>query len=429
MLKNKLLYLLFLIIAGFFSILYNEYFIGVIFLAAVILPVVLFGIVLYSSFKIKIKLDVSALTVEKDEYLNLIIYLKNKSAFPVSRMELSIRYYNEFSGIIKKEKIQLALDRNSFQNVSCQITSGYCGNMLFEIKSVKIYDYFHIWSVNKKVRQAVQVSVLPKIYEISGDIITENNLLLVDSDVYSEYKPGDDPSEVFGIREYREGDKPNRIHRKLSYKQAQLMVKEFSDPIKDSIVVLMDFNYGEKPERNALSRSLISAVTSDRPGAGNESEHEEMLRLTDGLLDCAMSVSYNLLLNEHIHKFAWYDKERDSLRQLLIKNKQASSAVFEIMLKTAFAWNGPSVLSGYARSIYKQNNTHMIYITSVLKEEEIYEWAESHKETLLYLLYVNHLDEHPVNEELKSLLQNLGITVYEIDINNIQESITAMGYI
>ncbi|WFR56634.1 DUF58 domain-containing protein [Anaerocolumna sp. AGMB13025] len=401
MLRNKLGYLLFLIFAGLFAVLYNEYFIGIIFLTAVLLPFVLLGIVIYSSYKIIIKLDSTTMVVGKEEFLNLTIHLKNTSVFPVSRMHLFIQYYNTFSGEVKKENIQVAVDQKSTQNVSCQITSKYCGNMQFEVKSVKLYDYFLIWSVNKKTRQSIQVAVMPETYEIPGDIIIENNTILADSDTYSEYKPGDDPSEVFGVREYREGDKPNRIHWKLSYKQNQLMIKEFSDPIQDAVLVLMEFTCKE------TQKSRLSIV--------------------DGLLDLAISVSYHLLVNEHVHKVSWYDKNYNAVRQFGIHNQTDCLAAMEEILKNQFTTDSRVILSEQSESFPKEIYTHVIYITSILNEEEIYGWVQNHKGTFFYLIYVNDMELNPVSETMKVLIQELKIILFEIDTKNIKESIAAVG--
>jgi hypothetical protein len=88
---------------------------------------------------------------------------------------------------------------------------------------------------------------------------------------------------------------------------------------------------------------------------------------------------------------------------------------------------GPSVLTGFDKSFYNQNYTHLIYITSVLQEEELYDWAENHKGTIIYLLYVNDLGIRPVDEKFRYILRELRIRLCEIDIRNIKESIAAMG--
>lgn len=61
-----------------------------------------------------------------------------------------------------------------------------------------------------------------------------------DSDRFSTYKKGDDPSEIFDIREYADGDKIQRIHWKLSSKTGDLMVKEGSLPLMKEIHIFID---------------------------------------------------------------------------------------------------------------------------------------------------------------------------------------------
>lgn len=401
MLRNKIKYLLILLVGGFYAILYNERFIGIIYLAAILLPFILLGIVLYTSCKIKISFDTNTFVVDKDEYLNLPIYINNNSIFPISRLYLLIEYQNEFSGEVKKERIQLVLDQKSSQKVSCQITSHYCGSLLFRIKSASLYDYFCIWKVNKKIQQDVRVLVMPEIFEIAKDMITENLSVLTDSDIYSETKPGDDPSEVFSIREYREGDKPNRIHWKLSYKEEELMVKEFSNPLNELIVVLTDLNCGKK---NGFRLPLV-----------------------DGLFDCLISVSIHLLMGEHFHKIMWYDTEEKNIKQIEVKRQEDSLAAVEAMLRTTYEESGTSVLDTIDKCFQNQNFTHFFYITSVLREEEIFEWAQGQKGTIIYLLYVNDISVNPVDEKIKNVMQELKIRFCEIDIRNMKKSIGALG--
>ena len=403
MVRNILGYLLFLIAAGFFAILYNEYFIGILFLAAAMLPLVLLIIAVYCSFKVIIKLDSTTKTAGKGEFLNLTVNLNNTSIFPISRMNIVIEYYNEFSGEGKKENIQVTLDQKSSQNVSCQINSKYSGNILFKVKSLTLYDYFHLWPLTRKSKQEIRVVVLPETYEIPADIIKENYAINIDSGIYSETIPGDDPSEVFGIREYREGDKPNRIHRKLTLKQEQLMIKEFSDPVKEVIAVFLDLNCGEK--------------------------YEKRLRLVDGLLDCVMSVTYNLLLNEHRFKVAWYENEKGEDREISIQTEAECLAAMGLLLKMKFLVNGPTILKEQNQYGIKQDYTHVFYITSEFREEETFEWAGNHKDTFFTILYINYLDKNPVSEKIKAVLPDFNIILYEIDINNTEETLESIGTI
>lgn len=68
---------------------------------------------------------------------------------------------------------------------------------------------------------------------------------LIDSEEYDEKRPGDDPSQIFQIREYREGDRMQRIHWKASARTSQLMVKDYSMPIGSGALVLFDLRVAE----------------------------------------------------------------------------------------------------------------------------------------------------------------------------------------
>ncbi len=426
MARNKLGYLLFLIAAGFFAILYNEYFIGIIFLTAVVLPLVLLAIAVYCSFKVIIKLDSTTKTAGKHEFLNLTVNLNNTSIFPIARMNIVIEYYNEFLGEGNKENIQVTLDQKSFQNVSCQIRSKYSGNILFKVKSITLYDYFHIWSFTRKSEQEIHITVLPETYEIPVDLIKENHLINIDSGIYSNIRPGDDPSEVFSIREYREGDRPNRIHRKLTLKQEQLMVKEYSEPVKEVIAVFLDLNCPAAESAHSKVHSLLFETPHIRYHDG---KYEKKLQIVDGLLDCAMSVAYNLLIYEHRFKMLWYENDNSEHREISIQTEADCLAAIGQLLKLQYPVNNPSIFSEQNRYGIKQNYTHVFYITSEFSEEDIFEWSENHKDTFFTILYINYLDKNPVSEKLKTVLHEYNIILHEIDSNNMESAIKAVGII
>jgi len=401
MFRNKLGYLLFLIITGLLSILYNEYFTGIIFLVAVFLPLVLMVLLIITYFKVTVKLETATPVVGKGDYLNLSINLKNTSIFPISRLNVFLCYYNDFSGKVQKEKILVSMDRNSIQNVTCKISSMYCGNLIFKLNSICIFDYFFLFSLRKKLSESLKIAVIPEFYELSDDIIVDNNQMVIDSEIYSEYKSGDDPSEVFGIREYREGDKPHHIHWKLSYKQDQLMIKEFSEPKNCSVVLLLE---------------LYCGVTG-----------KKKLEYVDGLLECVMSISYSCIMKKHFHNLAWYDETKDGCTQFQIAEQEDTYSAMEALLQTKLLPSYHSIILEHNTKYSKERYTHMIYITSILSEEDIFNWTNTRSGTLFYLIYVNHLEVKPVREEYKRLLQDMQVVLYEVDLKCVKESILAIG--
>lgn len=93
-----------------------------------------------------------------------------------------------------------------------------------------------------------ELSVLPEYYAAVVEIASQIREQLIDSEEYDEKRPGDDPSQIFQIREYREGDRMQRIHWKASARTSQLMVKDYSMPIGSGALVLLIFGWRKMRE-------------------------------------------------------------------------------------------------------------------------------------------------------------------------------------
>ncbi|MFT3950906.1 MAG: DUF58 domain-containing protein [Oscillospiraceae bacterium] len=96
-------------------------------------------------------------------------------------------------------------------------------------------------------------------------------------------KPGDDPSEMFGIHEYKDGDKISRIHWKLTAKHGTVFIKDYSLPVTRSTIVVCDLSADEKNVFDAFDR----------------------------VAGCAAAISRFLISAEEAHTLAWYDPETD----------------------------------------------------------------------------------------------------------------------
>lgn len=400
MFKNKLGYLLIIIISGLFAILYNEYYTGIIFLVVAILPIILYVILLNIRSRIHILLETDKSIAGKGEKISLKVILKNTSIFPITRVKIILNYYNNFTGEVKQKTLLASIDHRSSIYLSNELISKHCGLLHFHIKSIRLYDYFSLFSIEKKELSELSVSIVPEVYELKNDIIIHNNQIIIDSDTYSTIKPGDDPSEVFRIRDYREGDSLNRIHWKLSYKKQELMIKEFSDPINDRIVILLDQNCGQD------TRNVLNYV--------------------DGLLECALSLSFSLLCYEYTHYLLWYDGNKNLCNSYEIKNEEDMNVSIKNILNSRIESN--SILKNISLITDRSQYTHMFLITSRIIESEVFNWVNERKGSFLYILYVNDIMENPLKPEIKNSLMDLQVFIYEIDINNIANSINTIGY-
>lgn len=168
------------------------------------------------------------------------IYLENRSILPISYAR--VKLYVHRSGRKKTRKVNLttAIAPRSSQTVDIELRSMRCELITLKLKRVLITDYFHILEVSRKNPVISQIVVLPHLPV--KDMMDEMFSQVSNSDacLYSADKPGDDPSEVFAIREYKPGDKMRNIHWKLTTKYDSFMVKENSFPVSREDTVLID---------------------------------------------------------------------------------------------------------------------------------------------------------------------------------------------
>lgn len=398
MLKNKLIYLCSLVLIGALAILYNEYYTAIVFIAWLVMPIIIFVILVITWRNVKVKIVTNSFAASKDEFFDINIKIINKSLFPVSRMDVLLSYGNQYGEDIIKEKIQISMDKRCKQEVSTKVSSSYCGNLTFSLITVKVYDFFHMFTLTRKLNKSVNISVIPSFYSMQ-DYITENVTFISESNEFSPYKSGDDPSEVFQIREYREGDKTSRIHRKLSYKYNEMMMKEFSSPINTKILVLFDLYCGQNKANK--------------------------LEVVDSILHVLMAVTILGTQNHYKQSVFYAPSESDGMENS-ISDEQDIYGLLERLFTIEIPKNFISVLPLHSEYDTNAQYSHMTLIGHSIDVEGIISWSNLHQGTIINVMYVNYLDTNPIVEKDRLILESLYINIFEIDIRNMKNDLDTL---
>lgn len=280
---RKLGYLILVVLGIAFAILYTEYrmylFVGIL----ILFPIFIFMFAVIVGILIQVKIEVTDKTVERDDEFKFVIKIKNRSIFPILHGVVGYRYGY---GVVKKQqkgKIPFQVKARGETTLTFTTCCEYCGTFQFSIYGVWIKDYLHIFSFYRRMKSWEKQVIFPKLevinLEVADSVIFYND----EYDEFYEDHPGNDPSEIFEIREYHEGDKLQRIHWKLSSKKDMLMVKEFSDPIVISSAVICD---------------------NECDGKGMD-----FVRQWSELIQKTIQVSYSLLLKQVNHYVYWFDAE------------------------------------------------------------------------------------------------------------------------
>lgn len=399
MLRNKFRYLILLVIVGVLSILYNTYYMWVIFMTLLILPFFLFGLLCYIYGNIKVELVSTAHVVNKEEAIPITVQLTNITIFPITNLRIYLTYQNSYSSKKFTKEINVSLDSRTSSSVVCNLLSDYAGNIKINLRSIKIYDYLGLFSMRRKLKNTFKAAVLPHYYELESDKASQKNISIVESDNYSPYKSGDDPSEVFAVREYREGDRPQRIHWKLSTKVGRLMIKEFSNPLDCSDILFINLSVPEKVN---------------------------VLYYIDSILECALSISYTLLLKEQPHYIAWYDESNVMCRRIRITQEKDLFEAVDGLLQAKTFTPEIDVMTAYLAEYPYEQYTDFIYITGhyLVSHLDNLACVKALTKNMIFLSDLdNVIDTQRISKELIKKAAEMGIDFLRVDVTNVKRDL------
>ncbi|WP_175562137.1 DUF58 domain-containing protein [Anaerocolumna xylanovorans] len=326
----------------------------------------------------------------------------NHSPIPITHLEICFTYCNEISNRKKKEKAVLGVDKDSSAYTVLSLKSEHCGNIKITAYSIRCYDILSVGYVSKKCNEWATVSVAPTPHPMAGDIIRKTaDMEMEDESIhYQEYKPGSDSSEIFGVRDYKEGDRPNQIHWKLSRKNQRLIMKDYSQPLRDRSLLFIDVG-------------------------GNE-EGEKKLLQTDSCIEAVLSVSDGILKKGHQHMLVWYDWVEKLYAEKDITGNDSSKEALTAFLSAAFYGSDGKEKEDY--KLEDELGRNVILITNEVSEDKVVKWQKSGARSL-YIVYINDLQKVPLKARTMEFLTRSMVSCYCVDTKNIKETIFKLGIV
>jgi hypothetical protein len=265
MILRWLAWIIWLFFALVFMIFGNDFGTRTVFFASIIVPVSSIIITVVLATKIEVKIPDICLCDELIKFENMKFDCKNL-----------------FVG-------------EEYKNIEIAETK-YCG--ILEFKEIFLMDFFGLskWKVRNFTRD--KTLVLPRATYVEHSL-NPQEIVSNESEHYSMYSPGNDPSETFAIREYAPADPLKSIHWKLSKKMDKLLVRELGLPIENNI--FMKFETAETPEKL----------------------HENAVKL--------YSISLDLIKQNTPHALTWSDAETDELKHSPVNSESdLNSAMFSL---------------------------------------------------------------------------------------------------
>jgi hypothetical protein len=273
-------------------------------------------------------------TLRRDSF-NVDLDVFNSSIFPVSRAVLLFTHENSFCDEVSAHTIEIPIKGLRKHTISMSIISEHCGRYTTELKEIKVFDYLRFFSFKvRKIATGGSTVINPKIYDLPCYI--ESDDVKRESEKLSEYMKGDDPSQIFDLRDYIEGDKLNRLHWKLTIKNDSPIVKEFSEPEGYGFVIIFNFT----------TQTDIDTI--------------------DVLLETLFSVADFLAENKKSFKLCY---NHAKYTEMIIENSEDIFQLSEIFLNN-FENIDSNVLTDFHNANDIERFSHIIYITENVSADE-----------------------------------------------------------
>ena len=218
-------------------------------------------IVIAFALRKKLTAELSAgISCRKGEELPVTVTVRNSGVFSCLRVQAVVRCRDLLTGEETRATALFPVSGKSEAQAVCDFRPPRCGKLALTLSELRVFDMFSLVGAKKTVALSAPSLVLPDIWPVELSV-SERQSPDMDSDEYSMYHPGDDPSETFALREYLSGDRIKSIHWKLSEKMDHLMVRQLGLPVDDSLLLLLDSSADAAPsaaEREALGEAAVS---------------------------------------------------------------------------------------------------------------------------------------------------------------------------
>lgn len=296
----------------YFAIMYeNTEFMLLVYLQAALF-VLSFFVVLYRKLTIRGELDIPVGIAEHGKENLVKLKVRNKGFLPMTRMEALIEIEDISSGHISREWLKVSPVLRGENNFAAAVAFSGTGTYRVCLRKLKVFDFTGLFSGKVQAKGEKKIQVMPRIYNIPVQLSLMVRNFFGEAEVYDDFEPGYDNSELLDVREYQEGDGLRKIHWKLSAKRDELLVKEYALPRACPVVVLLDFHPTEERKRP-----------------------EQMVPY----LETVASLTYSLFDVNCPHYVAWFDEKEQDVVRLRVDDEE--SLFFFLGTLLEIVWKEP----------------------------------------------------------------------------------------
>lgn len=326
-------YLLLVVFAAYEAIVFTNIIVSMLFVAALLWPFIMLSCLFMARRSLEIEMKVPVPVAEKKGRIQIQLIVSKKGWLPVSQISANMVCTSFFSGNKENYPLYFRVDGRGQQQYIYELTRNSCGRLRLEIDRLRLWDYFHFFSMCKKVHMSEEVIFLPQMYETAVTVSEATRHFAGETEDYEPEAAGLDHSQIYQIREYRPGDRLQMIHWKLTARSDELFVKEASEPVCFAVAIFMDLSAGRKT-----------------PPASVEA-----------MLETVLSISYGLMEQKCRHFIVWYDAGNDRLIKRRIGSIEDIYEATEYLMTIKLYKHGVEL-----QAMYKERYPYGLYAVGLM---------------------------------------------------------------
>ena len=289
--------------------------------------------------KMSIKLSVPRAAERKEKFRGRLT-LQNQSVWPVFGGRGEILWENLFTGEHGQIPISFSLGSKEKHTIEFEASSSWCGCVKVQFSDWKCSDFFHMFSVKRQAVSEGCTVIMPERQNSDFSFLTREGFDM-ESFRYSGNRPGDDPGETYDIREYQPGDSIRQIHWKLSGKLDDIMIREKSFPVDDTVLILAESYQTERdPRRAETVAEVLSAILRD---------------FMEKKISCQVGI---------------YDRNSGKFRREKVRTEEDHEHILYGFLRYGSDGKAPVTVQEYLKNPGTQNFANYIYITGDPEDKE-----------------------------------------------------------
>lgn len=339
MMKYRIMWLLWLIFMAGATVVTGSWLMAAVFLFSALLLILSAAVTSLGGRKTVIKLSVPRAAERKENFRGRLT-LQNQTVWPVFGGKGQILWENLFTGEHGEIPLSFSLGCKETRIIEFEACSSWCGCVKVQFSSWKCNDFFHVFSVRRQAVAEGCTVIMPEKQNSDFSFLTREGFDM-ESFRYSGNRPGDDPGETYDIREYQPGDSIRQIHWKLSGKLDDIMIREKSFPVDDTVLILAEaFQAEREPRRAETVAEVLSAIIRD---------------FMEKKIPCQVGI---------------YDRNAGKFRQEKVRTEEDHEHILYSFLRYGSDGKTPVTVQEYLRNPGTQNYVNYIYITGDPEDKE-----------------------------------------------------------